>query len=56
VAAHFHGGGHPTAAGCTVPGPMHLVQEQLLKAVAEELSRADAAAGPSNAQKTLPGE
>jgi phosphoesterase RecJ-like protein len=52
VAALFQGGGHPTAAGCTVSGPMEFVQEQVLKAVASELARADAFASGSAAEET----
>ncbi len=53
VAAQFRGGGHPKAAGCVITGSMELVQEQVLKAVAEELARADAAAGNSARPETF---
>jgi nanoRNase/pAp phosphatase (c-di-AMP/oligoRNAs hydrolase) len=54
VAAVFGGGGHPTAAGCSVAGSMKLTQEKVLKAVAEELARADATAAQSTTGQTLP--
>ena len=52
VAAGFRGGGHPTAAGCTIKGVMEFVQEQVLKAVSEELARADAVVSGSAAKQT----
>jgi phosphoesterase RecJ-like protein len=30
LALHFHGGGHPRAAGCTLPGPLTSAQERIL--------------------------
>ncbi len=54
VAAQFQGGGHPTAAGCTITGSMPFVQGQVVEAVAEELGRADAAAGNSALAEPFP--
>jgi phosphoesterase RecJ-like protein len=50
LAGRFGGGGHPGAAGCIVAGPREAVQEQVLNAVAEALTKADATgnAGPGN--------
>ncbi len=48
-AARFKGGGHPMAAGCIMTGSTELVQEEVMKAVAEELAGADAGAGNSGA-------
>ncbi len=52
VAARFKGGGHRTAAGCIITGSPESVQQQVMRAVAEELARAAAAAGSSAAPKT----
>lgn len=48
VAERFQGGGHPTAAGCTLSGSAETVQERILKATAEELERAGIPASSSS--------
>lgn len=40
VARRFGGGGHPAAAGCTLPGSLAGVQRKILRAVREEVSAA----------------
>lgn len=42
IAREFGGGGHPRAAGCTVPSPLLEAREQVLAACERELARADA--------------
>jgi phosphoesterase RecJ-like protein len=35
VAGQFGGGGHPSAAGARIPGPLAAAKEEVLRAVAE---------------------
>lgn len=39
IAAQFGGGGHPRAAGCTVPGPLDKAIRQVLDAVAAQVGQ-----------------
>jgi phosphoesterase RecJ-like protein len=41
IASVFGGGGHPRAAGCTVPAPLDDARRQVLAASERELTRAD---------------
>lgn len=51
IAAAFGGGGHPRAAGCTVPHPLHQAVDRVVAAVQQVLDGGPAAQGGG----TLPG-